>query len=60
MGMRIQRRDAEIAELSAEKSKKQGDGFAGRGVDKDTSLNGKIALAVAQEEGKADIIQLLS
>lgn len=34
--------------------------IAGRGVDKDTSLDGKTALAVAQEAGKADITQLLS
>jgi hypothetical protein len=33
--------------------------IAGRGVDKDTSLDGKTALAVAQEVGKPEIIQLL-
>jgi CheY-like chemotaxis protein len=33
---------------------------AGRGVDKDTSLDGKTALAVAQEVGMPEIIELLS
>jgi twitching motility two-component system response regulator PilH len=33
--------------------------IAGRGVDKDTSLDGQNALAVAKEVGKVEVIQLL-